>query len=110
MMKPESANDRKIFRIDNNEVTELLKLPDNQKFIPSTSSGPRWTKLKSRSDRIEKIESANRTVFESQLMKLDETHEPLPTARNQPQTAGQRTISRRNSTPFKKASGRAWPP
>jgi len=28
------------FRIDNNEVTELLKLPDNQKFIPSTSSGP----------------------------------------------------------------------
>src|SRR5208283_6223616 len=28
MMKPESADDLKVFRIDNNEVTELLKLPD----------------------------------------------------------------------------------
>ena len=32
MMKPETADDRKVFRIDNNEVTELLKLPDNQKY------------------------------------------------------------------------------
>ena len=32
MMKPEAADDRKVFRIDNNEVTELLKLPDNQKY------------------------------------------------------------------------------
>ena len=48
MMKPESADDRKIFRIDNNEVTELLKLPDNEKYYSFNHSGPRRTKSKSR--------------------------------------------------------------
>jgi ABC-type transport system involved in cytochrome c biogenesis permease subunit len=70
MMKPESANDRKVFRIDNNEVTELLKLPDNQKFYSFNQLRPQADEIEKQSDRIDKIESANRTVFESQLMKL----------------------------------------
>jgi ABC-type transport system involved in cytochrome c biogenesis permease subunit len=73
MMKPESADDRKVFRIDNNEVTELLKLPDNQKYYSFNELRPQADELEKQADRIEKIESANRTVFESQLMKLTET-------------------------------------
>jgi ABC-type transport system involved in cytochrome c biogenesis permease subunit len=73
MMKPESANDLKIFRIDNNEVLALLKLPDNQKYYSLNQLRPQVDELEKQADRIEKIESANRTVFESQLMKLYET-------------------------------------
>jgi ABC-type transport system involved in cytochrome c biogenesis permease subunit len=73
MMKPESANDLKIFRIDNNEVLALLKLPDNQKFYSLNQLRPQMDELEKQADRIEKIESASRTVFESQLMKLYET-------------------------------------
>jgi ABC-type transport system involved in cytochrome c biogenesis permease subunit len=73
MMKPESANDWKIFRIDNNEVLALLKLPDNQKFYSLNQIRPQMDELEKQADRAEKIESASRTVFESQLMKLYET-------------------------------------
>jgi ABC-type transport system involved in cytochrome c biogenesis permease subunit len=73
MMKPESANDLKIFRIDNNEVLALLKLPDNQKYYSLNQIRPQMDELEKQADRVEKIESANRTVFESQLMKLYET-------------------------------------
>ncbi len=72
MMKPESANDLKIFRIDNNEVLALLKLPDNQKYYSLNQLRPQLDELEKQADRIEQIESANRTVFESQLMKLYE--------------------------------------
>ena len=88
MMKPESADDRKIFRIDNNEVTELLKLPDNQKYYSFNQLRPQVDEIEKQADRIEPIESSNRTVFESQLMKLVRDHEPVSTARSQPQTAG----------------------
>jgi ABC-type transport system involved in cytochrome c biogenesis permease subunit len=73
MMKPESANDLKIFRIDNNEVLALLKLPDNQKYYSLNQIRPQMDELEKQADRIEKIASANRTAFESQLMKLYET-------------------------------------
>jgi ABC-type transport system involved in cytochrome c biogenesis permease subunit len=73
MMKPELANDLKIFRIDNNEVLALLKLPDNQKFYSLNQIRPQMDELEKQADRIQGIESARRTVFESQLMKLYET-------------------------------------
>jgi ABC-type transport system involved in cytochrome c biogenesis permease subunit len=70
MMKPEQADGRKIFRIDNNEVTELLKLPDNQKYYSFNQIRPQADELEKQADRIEPIDSTKRTVFESQLMKL----------------------------------------
>src|ERR1035437_6259828 len=73
MMKPELANGLKIFRIDNNEVRALVKLPDNQKYFSLNQIRPQVDELEKQADRIQKIESANRTVFESQLMKLYET-------------------------------------
>jgi ABC-type transport system involved in cytochrome c biogenesis permease subunit len=72
MMKPEQADDRKVFRIDNNEVTELLKLPDNQKYFSLNQLRPQVDEIQKQVSRIETIESSKRTVFESQLMKLDE--------------------------------------
>jgi ABC-type transport system involved in cytochrome c biogenesis permease subunit len=72
LMKPESADDRKVFRIDNNEVTELLKLPDNQKYYSLNQLRPQVDEIEKQVSRIESIESSKRTVFESQLMKLDE--------------------------------------
>jgi ABC-type transport system involved in cytochrome c biogenesis permease subunit len=72
MMKPEQADDRKVFRIDNNEVIELLKLPDNQKYFSLNQLRPQVDEIQKQVSRIETIESSKRTVFESQLMKLDE--------------------------------------
>jgi ABC-type transport system involved in cytochrome c biogenesis permease subunit len=70
MMKPESADDRKVFRIDNNEVTELLKLSDGQKFYSFNQLRPQVDEIEKQADRIEPLDSSKRTVFESQLMKL----------------------------------------
>ena len=70
IMKPEQADDRKIFRIDNNEVTELLKLPDNQKYYSFNQIRPQADEIEKQANRIEAIDSSNRTVFETQLMKL----------------------------------------
>ena len=72
MMKPEAADDRKVFRIDNNEVTELLKLPDNQKYYSFNQLRPQMDEIDKQASRIEPIDSSKRTVFESQLMKLYE--------------------------------------
>ena len=72
MMKPESADDRKVFRIDNNEVTELLKLPDDQKYYSFNQLRPRLDEIEKQVSRIEPIDASKRTVFESQLMKLYE--------------------------------------
>jgi ABC-type transport system involved in cytochrome c biogenesis permease subunit len=72
LMKPEVADERKVLRIDNNEVLALLKLPDNQKYFSLNQIRPQMDELEKQADRIQKIESANRTVFESQLMKLYE--------------------------------------
>ena len=70
LMKPEQADDRKIFRIDNGEVLALLKLPENQKFYSFSQLRPQADEIQKQADRIGPIESAKRTVFETQLMKL----------------------------------------
>ena len=73
MMKPETADDRKVFRIDNNEVTELLKLPDNQKYYSFKQLRPSMDEIDKQVRRIEPLDASKRTVFESQLMKLYES-------------------------------------
>jgi len=78
MMKPEQSNDRKIFRIDNAEVLDLLKLPENQKFYSFSQIRPQASEIEIQADRIQQREDAkisapaDRTVFETQLMKLYE--------------------------------------
>ena len=70
LMKPEQADDRKIYRIDNGEVLALLKLPESQKFYSFSQLRPQADEIQKQADRIGPIESAKRTVFETQLMKL----------------------------------------
>ena len=72
MMKPEQADTRKVFRIDNNEVTEMLKLPDNQKYYSFDQLRPGFDEIEKQANRIEPIDASKRTAFESQLMKLYE--------------------------------------
>jgi len=70
LMKPEQADDRKIFRIDNGEVLALLKLPESQKFYSFSQLRPQADEIQKQADRIEPIDAASRSVFETQLMKL----------------------------------------
>jgi cytochrome c-type biogenesis protein CcsB len=70
LMKPEQADDRKVFRIDNGEVLALLKLPENQKFYSFNQLKPQADEIQKQADRIEPIDASTRTVFETQLMKL----------------------------------------
>jgi len=72
MMKPEAADDRKVFRIDNNEVSELLKVPDGQKYYSFNQLRPQADEIEKQAARIDPIDASKRTVFESQLMKLYE--------------------------------------
>lgn len=70
MTHPEKADDRRIFRIDNLEVQGLLELPDGQKYYTFNQIRPKFEGLTHEAERVQKIESANRTVFEAQVMKL----------------------------------------
>jgi ABC-type transport system involved in cytochrome c biogenesis permease subunit len=70
LMKPEQADDRKIFRIDNGEVLALLKLPESQKYYSFNQLRPQADEIQKQADRIGPLESSKRTVFETQLMKL----------------------------------------
>ncbi len=72
MMKPEQADDLKVFRIDNNEVTELLKLTDGQRYYSFNQLRPQADEIEKQAARIDPIDASKRTVFESQLMKLYE--------------------------------------
>jgi len=70
MMKPEQADDRKIFRIDNVELISLLKLTEEQKYYSFSELKPQYEEIGKQAERIDKIEAANRSSFERQLMKL----------------------------------------
>ena len=58
LMKPEQADDRKIFRIDNGEVLALLKLPENQKFYSFSQLRPQADEIQKQADRIEPIDAS----------------------------------------------------
>ena len=110
MMKPEAADDRKVFRIDNNEVTELLKLPDNQKYYS-------FNQLRPADGRNRKASPPHRTPGFRQTHRfrvaVDETlrgHEPVPAARSQPQTAGHGRFRGGTGRLPEKHSRRASPP
>ncbi len=78
MMKPEDADDRRVFRIDNQELLGMLKLPENEKYFSLNQLRPQYDEMVRQSERIRKREAdrlstaENRTVFEKQLMKLYE--------------------------------------
>ena len=70
MMKPETADDRKVFRVDNLELLDLLKLPDNERYFSFDQLKDRLGELDKQGERIEKIDSGDRTAFEKQVVRL----------------------------------------
>ena len=78
MMKPEVADDRKVFRIDNGEVLSMLKFPEKEKYFSFAQLRTRYDEIGQQAQRIEKRETdklskpENRSVFEKQVMKLHE--------------------------------------
>jgi len=70
MTQPDKADQRKVFRIDNREVLGLLKLSDQEHYFAFAEIQPRREELSREGDRVQKIESAQRTAFERGVMKL----------------------------------------
>lgn len=70
MMKPETANTRKIFRIDHPELLDLLKLSHDEKYFSFDQIKGTLDQLQQHSDRIGKLDEKLRTVFEKQVMRL----------------------------------------
>jgi ABC-type transport system involved in cytochrome c biogenesis permease subunit len=70
MARPEIADERKIFRIDNIEVLNLLQLPDKEHYFSFAQISPSYNEVGKQAERIQPIEAEKRTTFEKQLMKL----------------------------------------
>ncbi len=70
MMRPEIADEWKVFRIDNLEVLGLLKFPDNEHYFSFAQISPSYNEVGKQAERIQPIESEKRTTFEKPLMKL----------------------------------------
>ncbi len=68
--KPGLANDRKIFRIDNIELRDLLKVSNEEKYFSYNELAPQASELRREAQRIDKIEDQRRAPYEKQLMKL----------------------------------------
>jgi ABC-type transport system involved in cytochrome c biogenesis permease subunit len=70
MTRPEQADKRYIFRIDNGEALSLLKLPANRKYFSFDELKNGWEEIEKQADRIKDIKEELRTPFERQIMKL----------------------------------------
>jgi cytochrome c-type biogenesis protein CcsB len=70
MAKPEVADERKVFRIDNLEVLGLLKLPEHEQYFSFAQLSSSYNEIGKQAERIEKIKAETRSTFEKQLMKL----------------------------------------
>jgi len=70
MMKPEAADKRPAFRIDNLELLNLLGLPDKQKYYSINEIRPHMDDIEKQAGRIDPIKAPERSAFERQLMKL----------------------------------------
>ena len=70
MAKPEAADEKKVFRVDNGELLDMLKLPDREKYFSFNQIKDQFDEINKQADRIDKIEASDRTAFEKQVMKL----------------------------------------
>ncbi len=71
MMNLDAAGKRDVFRIDNLELLNMLQLPERQKYYSFNQIRPHLDDISRQAQRINDIEDANRTVFQRQLLKLD---------------------------------------
>ncbi len=79
MLNPAVADNWPVFRLDNPDLISLLKLPDKDTAKKSDGKHYSWNQistnvgaLEKESDRVEKIEAANRTAYENAIAKMHE--------------------------------------
>jgi ABC-type transport system involved in cytochrome c biogenesis permease subunit len=70
MMNPQAADERKVFRVDNGELLDHLKLADNEKYFSFDQLKNELEAINKQADRAEKVESSDRTAFEKSVLKL----------------------------------------
>ncbi|MEK7675068.1 MAG: cytochrome c biogenesis protein CcsA [Verrucomicrobiota bacterium] len=76
LMKPELADERKVFRIDHPELLGLLRLPETEKHFSYHQLQAQLEEIGKQAERISEAERTKksdpqlRTTFEKQLMKL----------------------------------------
>ena len=72
MMRPDVADEQRVFRIDNLDLLAMLKLSDKEKYFSFNQLKPGHEALGKEASRIEdaKIPTPNQTVLERQVMKL----------------------------------------
>ena len=71
--RPDTADTRYVFRIDNQEVLGLLKLPIERKYFTFAELEEGWSEVEKQANRIqevEKIDPAAQTPFEKEIVKL----------------------------------------
>jgi ABC-type transport system involved in cytochrome c biogenesis permease subunit len=73
MTRPELADTRYIFRIDNAEVLNTLKLPVERKFFTFNEIRPNFEHVQHEADRIreQRIEEQAQTAYQKGVMKLN---------------------------------------
>ena len=76
-MKPESADELPVFRVDHPELISLLNLPakdaakhSDGKHYSWSQITPKLTELRREATRAEAVESAHRTTFDQAVLKL----------------------------------------
>ena len=70
MMKPELANERKIFRIDHPDLLSLLKLPATEKHFSFNDLTNSFPEIDRQAQRIGPIDEKTRTPFEKRTLEL----------------------------------------
>jgi ABC-type transport system involved in cytochrome c biogenesis permease subunit len=71
MMKPEAADERKVFRIDHPELLGLLKLPETEKHFSYNQLKTNIEEVSKQAERVDKIPTQTRNHFEKQIAKLN---------------------------------------
>lgn len=70
MTRPDDADQREVFRIDNGEVLSLLSFPDDRKYFSYAEIAPHREALSREGDRVQQLEAAQRSAFERGVFKL----------------------------------------
>ena len=79
MMNPVAADNWPVFRVDNPDLVSLLKLPEKNALKKSDGINYSWNQIQPSLDvfdkenqRVQKIDSANRTAYENAIAKMQQ--------------------------------------
>jgi ABC-type transport system involved in cytochrome c biogenesis permease subunit len=95
MMNPAVADDWPVFRVDNQELVSLLKLPDRDPAKKSDGKHYSWNQIQPMLDtfgkenqRVQQKEAAGRSAYENAIAKMAERLQLYASLRNSVEPAG----------------------